>query len=60
MGASRTIWSTSAEISREGLVALDRGTDIAGVVWEWRAGFDHWGHHLVDALRALHWQLIWT
>ena len=28
----------------------------ADVVWDWRFGFEsHWGQHLVDGLRALHW-----
>ncbi len=28
----------------------------ADVVWDWRYAFEsHWGQHLVDALRAIHW-----
>ena len=38
------IWPTSAESMRN------------GIVWEWRESFkSHWGQHLVDALRAIHW-----
>jgi hypothetical protein len=44
---------------QQGLAALERGP-IEAVVWEWRFGFDHhWGRHLVDALRAIHWQVAW-
>jgi hypothetical protein len=45
---------------QQGLAALERGVPIEAVVWEWRFGFDHhWGEHLVDALRAIHWQIAW-
>jgi hypothetical protein len=45
---------------QQGLLALERGEPIDAVVWEWRFGFEHhWGHHLVDALRAVHWQVAW-
>ena len=43
---------------RKGLAAWDP-TDaerLADVVWHWRFGFQtHWGQHLADGLRALHW-----
>ena len=36
-----------------GLALWDRGHTVAAV-WDWRFHFDcHWGHHAVDALRAL-------
>jgi Domain of unknown function (DUF5063) len=45
---------------QQGLLALERGTPLEEVVWEWRFGFEnHWGEHLVDALRAIHWQAAW-
>jgi hypothetical protein len=45
---------------QQGLLALERGAPVEAVVWEWRHGFDHhWGRHLVDALRAIHWQVAW-
>lgn len=40
---------------RSALDWLDSGADPADAVWEWRFGFEtHWGHHAVQALRALH------
>jgi hypothetical protein len=45
---------------QQDLVALERGEPVEAVVWEWRFGFEnHWGRHLVDALRAIHWQAAW-
>jgi hypothetical protein len=45
---------------QQGLLALERGAPVDAVVWEWRFGFEnHWGRHLVDALRAIHWQVAW-
>jgi hypothetical protein len=45
---------------QQGLLALERGEPVEAVVWEWRFGFEnHWGRHLVDALRAIHWQVAW-
>ena len=42
-----------ADLSR-GLRVYDQG-NVMAAAWEWRFGFDtHWGHHAVDALRALH------
>jgi len=39
---------------RSGFNALDDGMDPADVIWEWRFSFtSHWGHHVLDALRAL-------
>lgn len=36
----------------------EQGTedDITDAVWDWTFTFDtHWGFHLVDALRPMHW-----
>lgn len=45
---------------QQGLLALERGAPLEAVVWEWRWGLDnHWGNHLVNALRAIHWQAGW-
>jgi hypothetical protein len=45
---------------QKGLIALERGAPLEAVVWEWRFGLDtHWGNHLVNALRAIHWQRAW-
>jgi hypothetical protein len=45
---------------QQGLIALERGAPLDAVVWEWRFGLDaHWGNHLVNALRAIHWQRAW-
>ena len=45
---------------QQGLIALERGAPLDAVVWEWRFGLDsHWGNHLVNALRAIHWQAAW-
>jgi hypothetical protein len=45
---------------QQGLLALERGEPIEAVVWEWRFGLEnHWGNHLVDALRAIHWRRGW-
>ena len=39
---------------RRGLGLYDAG-HAGAAAWEWRLHFDqHWGHHAVDALRALH------
>ena len=38
----------------------ERGTeaDVVDAVWHWRFDFEsHWGFHLVDALRAIHWAI---
>lgn len=41
-----------------GLINAGRPEDIADAVWAWRFTFSiHWGNHLVDALRALHWAI---
>ena len=46
---------------QQGLLALERGDPVEAVVWEWRFGFEHhWGQHLVDALRAIQWQVAWA
>lgn len=38
-----------------GLVAYEAGREGAAA-WQWRFGYEnHWGHHAVSALRALHW-----
>ena len=43
-----------------GLLALERGVSLEAVVWEWRWSLEnHWGKHLVDALRAIHWRRGW-
>ena len=35
---------------------LSDATGATDLVWEWRATFaEHWGQHLIDALRAIHW-----
>jgi hypothetical protein len=45
---------------QQGLLALERGEPPEAVVWEWRFGLEHhWGDHLVDALRAIHWHRGW-
>ena len=45
---------------QKGLIALERGAPLEAVLWEWRFGLDaHWGNHLVNALRAVHWQQAW-
>jgi len=45
---------------QQGLVALERGAPLDAVVWEWRWGLEnHWGNHLVNALRVIHWQRAW-
>jgi hypothetical protein len=43
---------------KKGLLMYERGADddIADAVWHWKCQFEmHWGFHLVDALRAMHW-----
>ena len=45
---------------KRGLIALDKGLerDAAEAAWHWRFSFgNHWGRHLVSALRALHYVL---
>jgi hypothetical protein len=44
---------------KEGLVVHDAGlAPPHDIIWEWRFGFySHWGHHAIDALRALHFRL---
>jgi Domain of unknown function (DUF5063) len=45
---------------KRGLIALDKGTDheATEAIWHWRFSFgNHWGRHLVGALRALHYML---
>jgi len=38
----------------EGLVLKDEASP-QNAIWEWRFGFDsHWGHHAIDALKAIH------
>lgn len=42
---------------KEGLLYMQRGStaDIQEAVWGWRESFfQHWGEHLVDALRVIH------
>ncbi|MGW5435323.1 DUF5063 domain-containing protein [Nocardia asteroides] len=40
---------------RQGLDAIDTGSDWRDVVFEWRLSFlAHWGRHAVEALRPLH------
>lgn len=43
---------------KEGLLILEGGSDEDKIdaLWHWRFSFQaHWGYHLVDALRAIHW-----
>lgn len=43
---------------KTGLLIYERGSedDRVDAVWHWKFDFQaHWGDHLVDALRALHW-----
>jgi hypothetical protein len=45
---------------KRGLIAFDKGTehDAAEAAWHWRFSFgNHWGRHLVSALRALHYMV---
>ena len=45
---------------QEGLIALEQGVALDAVVWEFRWGLEHhWGNHLVNALRVIHWQRAW-
>ena len=45
---------------QQGLLALERGEPLEAVVWEGRHGLEyHGGIHLVDGLRAIHWQRGW-
>lgn len=42
---------------KNGLVIFDRGSErgVVDAVWQWRFDFEnHWGRHVVEALRALH------
>lgn len=42
-----------------GLLALEAGAPAEDVLFEWRLGFQtHWGLHIVDALRAIHYRLL--
>lgn len=39
---------------KEGLILKDEASP-RNAIWEWRFGFDsHWGHHAIDALKAIH------
>ncbi len=38
---------------RHGLMLFDSGHSI-GAVYHWHQMFSHWGHHVLDALSALH------
>lgn len=43
---------------KRGLLMYERGAeeDKIDAVWHWKFHFEaHWGFHLVDALRAMHW-----
>jgi len=45
---------------KRGLIAFDKGLehDTVEAAWHWRFSFgNHWGRHLVSALRALHYIL---
>ncbi|MFL5731742.1 MAG: DUF5063 domain-containing protein [Chloroflexia bacterium] len=45
---------------KRGLIARSKGTerDAVEAVWHWRFSFaNHWGRHLVGAMRALHYAL---
>jgi Domain of unknown function (DUF5063) len=45
---------------KRGLIAFDKGLerDAAEAAWHWRFSFgNHWGRHLVSALRTLHYML---
>lgn len=44
---------------RNGLDELARGVSADEVTWEWRFGFRvHWGAHAMEALRAIHAQVV--
>lgn len=47
-----------AELTR-GLAWFDSGTEagLQAAAWHWRQSLNHWGHHLVEALRILHYRL---
>jgi hypothetical protein len=45
---------------KRGLIAMSKGTEreAAEAAWHWRLSFgNHWGRHLVSALRVLHYLL---
>jgi hypothetical protein len=45
---------------KRGLLIYEQGTpdDKVDAVWHWKFDFGaHWGFHLVDAIRAMHWAL---
>ena len=45
---------------KEPLLMLDRDgpSALADAVWEWQFEFvAHWGAHVTDALRAIHWAI---
>lgn len=44
---------------RNGLDALESGSPVDDVLWDWRFGLrTHWGLHAVEALRALHQRVL--
>lgn len=44
---------------RQGLDALSEGVPAESAAWQWRFSFQtHWGAHAVEALRAIHAQVI--